>query len=162
MLRLLDSNVFITAKNTYYDFDLVPAFWTWLEDRAIAGVLASTELVYQELKEGGDELAAWVRSQRKLLFHVNSDSSEVARYVSDLGKWARDDGYPEHVVEDFMSCADPFLVGAAAAAGATIVTLETPAGTSRRKVKIPDACHHPGVSYEDTFEMMRNLGARFG
>ncbi|MCY3926075.1 MAG: DUF4411 family protein [bacterium] len=72
------------------------------------------------------------------------------------------EGYREHAVEDFMSCADPFLVGAAAAVGATIVTLETPAGASRKKVKIPDACSHLEVPYEDTFEMMRNLGARFG
>ena len=58
--------------------------------------------------------------------------------------------------------ADPFLVGVAAELGYTVVSQETPAGSRRKKVKVPDACAHLGVSYEDTFEMMRSLGARFG
>ena len=60
-----------------------------------------------------------------------------------------------------MNCADPFLVGAAAESGSIVVTLETPAGASRKKVKIPDTCCRLGVPHENTFEMMRNLGARF-
>ena len=78
MLRLLDANVFITAKNTYYDFDLVPAFWTWLEGQAAAGTLASTDLVYRELRAGGDDLADWIGSRRDVMFGVSSASSEVA------------------------------------------------------------------------------------
>ncbi len=60
-----------------------------------------------------------------------------------------------------MNCADPFLVGVAAESRATVVTLETPAGMSRKKVKIPDACDQLDVPHENTFEMMRTLGARF-
>ncbi len=60
-----------------------------------------------------------------------------------------------------MDSADPFLVGAAASLGAMVVTQETPAGNSRKKVKIPDACEFLGVSWEHTFDMMRSLGARF-
>ena len=30
MMYLLDSNVFIEAKNRHYPFDVVPAFWDWL------------------------------------------------------------------------------------------------------------------------------------
>lgn len=161
MLRLLDANVFIAAKNTYYDFDLVPAFWTWLEHQADVGTLASTDLIYRELRAGGDDLANWIGSRRDAMFHVSSASPEVARHVASLDAWARGEGYRDHVVEDFMSCADPFLVGVAAESGSTIVTLERPAGASKRKVKIPDACDHLGVSTEDTFEMMRILGARF-
>lgn len=161
MLRLLDANVFITAKNTYYGFDLVPAFWTWLGREAAAGTLASTDLVYRELRAGGDDLANWIGSRRDLMFHVSSASSEVARHVASLDSRARGEGYRDHVIEDFMSCADPFLVGVAAESGSKIVSLERSAGASRRKVKIPDACGHLGVGTEDTFEMMRDLGARF-
>ena len=161
MLRLLDANVFITAKNTYYGFDLVPAFWTWLEREAAAGTLASTDLVYRELRDGSDDLATWIGSRRDLIFHVSSASAEVARHVASLDSWARGERYRDHVVEDFMSCADPFLVGVAAESGSTVVTLERSAGASRKKVKIPDACNQLGVATEDTFEMMRDLGARF-
>lgn len=41
--RLLDANVFITAKNSYYQMDIFPAFWSWLDDKAELGVLASTD-----------------------------------------------------------------------------------------------------------------------
>ena len=161
MLRLLDANVFITAQNAYYGFDLVPAFWTWLEHQAEARILASTDLVYQELRDGSDDLATWVSGRRELMFHVSSSSPQVANYVATLDEWARGEGYAGHVVEDFMSCADPFLVGVAAESRSIVVTLETPAGASRRKVKIPDACNRLDVRYENTFEMMRTLGARF-
>ena len=57
MLRLLDANVFITAKNSYYALDLVLAFWSWLEQQARSKRLASTDLIYDELKDGGDNLA---------------------------------------------------------------------------------------------------------
>lgn len=60
-----------------------------------------------------------------------------------------------------MDCADSFLVGVAAELGHTVVTQETPAGSKRKKVKVPDACAQLGVPYEDTFAMMRSLGARF-
>ena len=31
MAYLLDSDVFIRAKNDHYGFDLCPGFWEWLE-----------------------------------------------------------------------------------------------------------------------------------
>jgi len=157
----LTRNVFITAKNTYYGLDLVPAFWSWLEQQAAAGEVASTDLVYDELRKGSDELADWVKDRKNLLFHVDSSSAVVAGHVATLGAWAQASGYKQHVIEDFLDCADPFLVGAAAESGLIVVTQETPAGSKRKKVKIPDACAHLGVTYEDTFDMMRALGARF-
>jgi Domain of unknown function (DUF4411) len=30
-MYLLDSDVLISAKNLHYAFDLVPGFWSWLE-----------------------------------------------------------------------------------------------------------------------------------
>lgn len=161
MVRLLDANIFITAKNTYYGFDLVPAFWSWLEVEARVGTIASTDLVYEELKDGGDDLADWAKDQRDRLFYLKSDSEAVAAYVDRLDTWARAEGYKPHVVEDFMDCADPFLVGVAAEHGHVVVTQEIPAGSKRKKVKIPDACASLGVQCENTFEMMRVLGATF-
>lgn len=161
MPRLLDTNVFITAKNSYYGLDLVPAFWSWIEEQAETGEIASTDMVYDEIRDGGDELAEWVKGRRELIFHLDSSSATVAGHVARLGTWAADAGYREHVIEDFMDCADPFLVGVAAELGMTVVTQETPAGAKRKKVKVPDACAHLRVACEDTFEMMRQLGALF-
>ncbi|MDE0674242.1 MAG: DUF4411 family protein [bacterium] len=160
-LRLLDANVFIQAKNSYYSFDLVPAFWSWLHLQANAGALASIDLVYTELKDGSDELAQWVKGRRQAIFHVGSSSPVVAGHIASLYTWAQGEGYKPHTIRDFMASSDPFLVGAAASLGAMVVTQETPAGNSRKKVKIPDACKYLGVSWENTFEMMLSLGAQF-
>ena len=160
-LRLLDANVFIQAKNSYYSFDLVPAFWTWLETQATSSALASIDLVYKELKDGSDELAQWVKDRRQTIFHVGSSSPAVAGHMAYLYTWAQGEGYREHTIRDFMGSADPFLVGTAASLGAIVVTQEIPAGNSRKKVKIPDACEYLGVSWKNTFDMMLSLGARF-
>lgn len=162
MVRLLDANVFIEAKNTYYALDLVPAFWIWLEQTAEAGEIASTDMVYDELKNGGDDLADWVKERRDLVFRIPSSSQGVATAVAQLGTWAKAEGYRPHVLADFMDGADPFIVAAALETDSTVVTQETPAGSKRKKVKVPDACRHLGVPFENTFEMMRALGARFG
>ncbi len=160
-LRLMDANVFIEAKNRYYGFDLVPAFWQWLEDQATAGTIASTDLVYKELLDGKDELAEWAKDHKEALFRVSSNSKQVALHVDALVLWSRKEGYSEAAIDDFLARADPFLIGAAAETGSVVVTMEVPAGNSRKKVKIPDACDHLNVPHEDTFQMMRNLRARF-
>ena len=91
----------------------------------------------------------------------HASSQAVANAVGQLGTWVQSESYKAHVLADFMDSADPFLVGAALETRSVLVTQETPAGASRRKVKIPDACRHLGVQFENTFEMMRALGARF-
>ncbi len=54
---LLDSNVFIQAKNLHYGFDFCPAFWDWLVEQNRADKVASIEKVADELQAGDDELA---------------------------------------------------------------------------------------------------------
>ncbi len=38
---LLDTNVFIEAKNRYYSFDICPAFWGWLAAASKTKTVAS-------------------------------------------------------------------------------------------------------------------------
>jgi Domain of unknown function (DUF4411) len=49
MAYLLDTNVLIAAKNTYYGFDFCAAFWDWLDVAHQAGTVFSIERVYDEL-----------------------------------------------------------------------------------------------------------------
>jgi hypothetical protein len=63
MAYLLDSDVFIQAKNLHYGFDLCPAFWTWLESANAASRAISIEKVSTELKAGSDELSDWVSAR---------------------------------------------------------------------------------------------------
>ena len=48
-MYILDTNVFIQAKNFYYGFDIVPAFWDWLDEKQENGQIASIKPVYDEL-----------------------------------------------------------------------------------------------------------------
>ena len=57
MAYLLDSNIFIQAKNLHYGFDFCPAFWDWLVQGKEQGSVLSIERVGTELISGDDELA---------------------------------------------------------------------------------------------------------
>jgi len=60
---LLDANVFIQAKNEYYGFDIVPAFWVWLVSANAAGTVFSIEKVGEELVGFGNELSEWAKGR---------------------------------------------------------------------------------------------------
>ena len=61
--HLVDSNVFIQARNLHYGFDFCPAFRDWLLDQNVMGMLASIEKVAEELQAGDDHLAEWAAAQ---------------------------------------------------------------------------------------------------
>jgi len=49
MAYLIDTDIFIAAKNLHYGMDFCPAFWEWLTDANRAGKILSTEAVYDDL-----------------------------------------------------------------------------------------------------------------
>jgi hypothetical protein len=61
MAYLLDSNVFIEAKNRHYGFDFCPAFWDWIDRAHAAGNVFSIDSVRIELTGGNDDLACCSR-----------------------------------------------------------------------------------------------------
>ena len=75
-LYCLDANVFIEAKNGPYAFDILPRFWSWLDEMIAAQTIRSSFMVHRELVEGEDELARWARDRRDSGFFV-SPSQEV-------------------------------------------------------------------------------------
>ena len=62
---------------------------------------------------------------------------------------------------DFATGADGWLVAYALSKRRIVVTHEVLDPGIRRKVPIPNVCEAFGVSYLDTFEMLRQLGVRF-
>ena len=158
MAYLLDANVFIQAKNLHYGFDFCPAFWDWLEDANQRAIVFSIEKVADELTTGNDELATWAR-ERGTIFFQAPDSQVVAAFgtVSD---WVMRQGYDPAAITTFLQVADYYLVAHALAHGFTVVTHEVPAST-RRKIKIPNACIGLGIKHMTPYEMLRLEGARF-
>ena len=158
MSYLLDSNVFITAKDQYYGFDFCPAFWNWLVEQHDAGVVSSIEKVGDELMSGNDDLAEWAARRDPSFFSPPTPSDLPV--LEAVAEWVEGHGYEPTSVRRFLQDADYYLIGQARTAGHTVVTLEG-LSASRKKIKIPNVCIGVGVKCVNTFEILRMERARF-
>lgn len=156
---LLDANVFIQAKNLHYGFDFCPAFWAWIEKNAKAGLVGSIEKVGDELYSFGDELSDWAKNMGTSFFVP--PVSNVLPPLTQVGQWAISQNYDPAASSAFMQVADCWLVAAALAGGATIVTHEKPGNGSIKKIKIPDACVGLKVKCITPYELLRLEKAKF-
>ena len=158
MAYLVDSDVFIQAKNLHYGLDFCPAFWDWLIARNADGGVFSIEKVGDELEAGADELAAWA-AKRGPGFFLKPDAT-ILPALRRVSTWAAGQSYEAAAVNTFLQQADYYLVAQALASGHTVVTHEI-ASTSTKKIKIPDACIGLGIKCMTPFEMLRRERARF-
>ena len=158
MAYILDSNVFIQAKNHHYGFDFCPAFWDWVTTQNKSGIVFSLDKVDSELQAGNDDLSAWAKLQGSGFF-LPVDSS-LTPSLTQVTKWAYGQKFPQGAINTFLQIADSWLVGYALAKGHTLVTHEV-VSNSPRKIKIPDACAALGVQCISPFGMLRAENARF-
>lgn len=155
----LDTNVFIQAKNGPYSMDIVPSFWRLLDNQSAAGVICSSTMVYEELVTGDDDLAEWakVRKDTRLFrepsVNVQKVFNQIAVYVHTH--------YPEHQAQAFLDGADTWIIAHAKVESALVVTHENLVNEYSKKPKIPNICRQFGVGWVDTYQMLRDLGARF-
>jgi uncharacterized protein DUF4411 len=154
---LLDSNVFIEAKNRHYGFDFCPAFWNWIEAQSRDGRVFSVRKVAEELAAGADELAQWAARNKSLFLDVDGSVQPSLRQTS---VWASSGRYEPAAVSTFLQAADYYLVAQAHAHGYVVVTHEV-STTSTRRIKIPDACASLGVRCVTPYDMLRTEKARF-
>jgi len=158
MAYLLDSNVFIAAKNLHYGLDFCPAFWDWLDEQNGAGRLFSIEKVGDEVQAVADELSAWAAARGNGFF-LKPDA-KVVPSLAAVSDWATSQQYTMSAISTFLQVADYYLVAHAHSGSHTVVTHEVPAA-SPRKIKIPDACIGLGIKCMTPFEMLRRERARF-
>lgn len=163
-IYLVDSDVFITAKNLYYSFDICPGFWKCLIHHHSKGRVFSIDRVRSELLAGHrkDNLVRWVRAEVPTSFFVPVDTDVVVRAYIEIMMWVqRQPQYFDHAKAKFATGADGWLVAYSRVHGTTVVTIEQSAPQSRKEVKLPDVCDHFQVRKENTFAMLRALGTRF-
>lgn len=158
MPYILDTNVFIEAKNQYYMFDVCPGFWEWLVERNRDGLVYSVQAVNDELQRGDDDLSAWA-IQRGVEFFLPQNVS-TARALETVGSETRRMNYEETAVSDFFNTADYYLVAEAYAKKYTVVTRETKSN-STRLVKIPNICDELQITCISPFDMLHAENARF-
>jgi hypothetical protein len=158
MACLLDTSVFIEAKNRHYRVDFCPAFWAWVDHAHQAGTVFSIDRVAIELDAVDDDLTTWA-SERPDAFFLEADAAVVPS-LQATSTWANGAGYEPAAVATFLQDADYYLVAHAHTQRHVVVTHEVVA-PSTKKIKIPNACIGVGVRYVTPFEMLRAEGARF-
>ena len=155
---LLDTDVFIRAKNDHYGFDICPGFWDWLIGANADGVVQSVEAVYNEIVAGRDDLSEWARAHRSIFLPLTA--GEI-RSVAAVNRWANDSpDYDPAAKAEFADAADSLLIAQAMAGGHTVVTHER-ISDARRRIPIPNAAMANGVQCISPFAMLRREAAVF-
>ena len=131
----LDENVFIEAKNGPYRFSMAPGFWTWLDRQVCAGVVFSSAMVYENLSEGGDQLAAWVVARKDTGLFVAPDV-EVQKEFRLIADYVRQE-YLHRQAEEFLGGSDPWVIAHAKPENAVVVTSEAVVPPESKKVEDP-------------------------
>ena len=166
MIRyLLDTDVFIQAKNLHYGFDICPGFWDWLAQANAQGIVASVEQVKDELLDREDGLADWAKAVDKNGKFFLAQTKESVDIYKIIIKWIENNDsfkYSKSSIRKFLSKADPWLIAFAKYNGICIVTHEKAVkGQNSSKVKIPDVCAEFEVECIDPFQMLRREGVQF-
>ena len=160
---LIDANVFITAGNLHYDFDVCPAFWDWLAEQHKAGKVFSIERVKKELVAKQDRVSHWTRTMPGGFFLEPPEKWESA--LARVGNWVHSQNYRKFAVREFMDMdekkpADYYLIAHALHGGFVVVTHEL-RSDSKKKVKIPNVCDGVSVKFVSPSQMLKDEKARF-
>lgn len=159
-MYLVDTNILIDAKNSYYGFAICPGFWQWVLDMHNQKKLYSIKSVRDEINKGEDDLTKWVTDQLPPSFWIGRNE-ETAPHLSDIATWcASSERYTHAAQAEFYQAADYYLVAQARQLGWDIVTAEIPS-ESKKKVKIPEAAAFAGVSIVPIFDLLHQEGATF-
>lgn len=140
---LIDSNVFIQAKNFHYRFQFCQGFWQWLTDAHEAGLVFSIDKVRQELNDGkkDDPVRLWADDLPNSFFIADMHDNAVMQSYKDVMEWNISNHYKIQAKDEFarFDKADAFLIAAAKAYGFSIVTHEVSRPDSKKRILIPDA-----------------------
>jgi hypothetical protein len=161
---LLDSDVFIAAKNAYYAFDICTGFWKGIIQAHEQGRTRSIDRVKAELLSGRKEedLVQWVKKNVPATFFDDSNSDEVSTAFAEVMLWVqRNPQYFDRAKAKFATEADGWLVAHSMVKGTIVVTNEQTHPDSRNRVLLPDVCAQFQVPTKDTFLMLRELAVQF-
>lgn len=161
---LLDSDVFIAAKNSYYAFAICPGFWDSLIHHHGEGNVCSIDKVKAELLAGRptEDLVQWVRNDLPPEFFKGTDDEAVILAYEKIMLWVqRNTQYFDQAKAKFATEADGWLVAYAMVQHTTVITNEQPRPQSRNRILLPDVCVQFNVTYKDTFFMLKDLEVRF-
>lgn len=161
---VLDSDVFIAAKNAYYAFEICPAFWESIIRGNRSGRVRSIDRIKAELlaAQPTEDLVVWVKSKLPATFFHSTQTTDVIEAYTEIALWAqRSAQYFDRAKAKFATEADGWLVAYSMVHGTTVVTNEQPRPDSRNRVLLPDVCAQFKVPYKGTFGMLMSLAVKF-
>lgn len=157
MTYLLDTNIFITAKNEL-PMDVYPSFWQALSQLAANGSFKSIKKVEDEIRKGKDELVDWIDNNLPKDFFI-TENAETLVALSTVSQWATMSRvYTQAAKVEFVSVADSWIIAEALSQSVTVITHEAPDPLCKKRVKIPDVCNAVGVKFCNLNTAFRNLG----
>jgi len=159
-MYLIDTNVLIEARDRYYSFEMVPGFWSWMEEQHESGELFTVINVRDELVGRKDDLETWIRDLPKTFF-LQPDN-ETFLNMARLSEWSEHHpNFTSFAIQEFLDSADYVLAAHACAHGFTVISQEVSAPNSKARIKLPDACIELGVECLQTFDWLRRCKPRF-
>lgn len=157
MRYLIDTNIFITAKNEL-PMDVYPSFWLALSQLAAKGEFCSVKKVEDEIRKGHDELVDWIDNNLPKEFFI-SENINTLTALTIVSQWTTSNQvYSQAAKTEFVSVADSWIVAEALSQSVTVVTHETPDPLCKKRVKIPDVCNAIGVKFCNLNDAFRALG----
>lgn len=165
MLYLLDSNVLITANDTYYELERIRPFWNWIRAEAKRNVIKIPQEVWDEITPASEDFRLWLSAnQGDLAIHEVRSPSLVESVLLNGYGFNRSDVDDITTVEQTN---DAILIAYALAdrCNRCVVTLEGVQNPDARlpmphNRKIPLVCRRMGVTCIDTFDLIRELDFR--
>ncbi|MGB3975555.1 MAG: DUF4411 family protein [bacterium] len=160
---ILDADVFITAKNRYYAFEICPGFWDCLIHFHKIGKVGSIDQVKSELLRGikTEDLVLWVINDLPAPFFKSTADESVVNAFREIMLWVqRNSQYYDSAKAKFATEADGWLVAYSIVNGAIVVTNEQPQPKARNRIPLPDICRQFNVDSKNTFEMLHDLKVR--
>ena len=165
MLYLLDSNVLITANDTYYELDRIRPFWDWIHAEAKRNVVKMPQEILEEITPASEDFRLWLAANlADLSIYEAVEPSLVESVLLHGYEFAQSDLDDIATVEHNK---DAILIAYALAEknNRCVVTLEgiqSPNGSlpKPQKRKIPLVCHKLGITCLDTFDLIRELDFR--
>ena len=157
---MLDASVLITASNQYYEIGRVREFWDWLIHMGETGNIKIPLEIYEEVKDGNDELTDWINLEKVQLALYFDEAVDI-----NLVRLVTSEGYAPDLTDDEVDQIgrDPFLIAYAMADPSTrrIVTTEvSKSGKTRANRHIPDVCNTLNIISCDTFRLTKDLDFR--
>ncbi len=144
----VDTSSLIHAWRRAYPPQRFPRLWAALDDLIEQGRLVASIEVYNELQKKDDDVCAWAKDRKDVLFREISDEVQEA-VIRVMTR------YPKLVdTGTGKSGGDPFVIALAMSIGSSCCIVTQEAGGSERSPRIPYVCQQENITCINLLDMI--------